>query len=43
MKWIFIGVVVAIAIFDILLILGSAELERRQEEYEQRSNRKIDE
>lgn len=41
MKWIVIGIFVAIGIFDILLMLGCAELERRQEEYE-RSNSETD-
>lgn len=40
MKWFFIGVLVAIAVLDILLILGCAKLERIHEKNE-RDNRKI--
>ena len=34
MKWIFITAIVLIGIFDYLLILGCAKLEREREEYD---------
>ena len=42
MKEFFIGLFIVIGIMDVLLILGSAKLERMREENE-RSNRKADE
>lgn len=39
-KWIIIGIVAIIGLFDILLIMGCAKLERKQEEYETYERRK---
>ena len=42
MKWIFIGLFIAIGILDVLLVMGCAKLERMREENE-RSDSKADE
>ena len=40
MKWFFIGLFITVGIFDVLLIMGCAKLERIREENE-RDNRKV--